>query len=232
MYNLQTDTIVRKDLTLEQEKTKERTVTTHGKKLRILNKEPAGQDYQSLKTKRIHNISSYVLTPAEERISCRGWEFCIENKINNFIEFKTNIELNMKKIEHSCHRNAFSTICCKIFNASDILMKLAKKKNIRNISDEEFKAIKSLKANTNIIICRAGKGNYIAILDKQDYINKAEEILKLKQFRHTEKSLLNEKEKSMNSYISKLLKDKIVDKHLYWRIHSTSSSLATMSWPT
>ncbi|CAF3431518.1 unnamed protein product [Rotaria socialis] len=32
----------------------------------------------------------------------------------------------------------------------------------------------------------------------------------------------------MNNYISKLLKDKVIDKQLYWRIHSTSSSLATM----
>ncbi|CAF3105838.1 unnamed protein product [Rotaria socialis] len=133
-------------------KTKEKTVTTHYKKLRILNKGPVGQDYLSLETKRVHNISSYVLTTAEERILCRGWEFCIENKVNNFIDFKTDIELNMKKIEQSCHRNAFSIICHNIFNASDIFMKSAKKKSIRNVSDEEFKALKSLKDNTNIII--------------------------------------------------------------------------------
>ena len=32
----------------------------------------------------------------------------------------------------------------------------------------------------------------------------------------------------MNNYILKLLKDKIIGKQLYWRIHSTSSSLANM----
>ncbi|CAF3418116.1 unnamed protein product [Rotaria sp. Silwood2] len=209
-------------------KTKENTVNKHDKKLRILNKGPVGQDYESLKTKLIHNISSYTLSPAEERILCRGWEFCIENKLNNFIDFKTDIELNMKKIEHICHRNAFSSICRKIYNASDTLMKSVRKKNIRNITDEEFKALKALKDNKNIIICRADKGNCIVVLDKQDYIKKAEEILKLKQFQRTEKSLLNEKEKSMNSHILKLLKDKVIDKQLYWRIHSTASSLATM----
>ena len=43
----------------------------HDKKLEKLNKGPVSQDYESLKTKLIHNISSYNLTPAEVRILCR-----------------------------------------------------------------------------------------------------------------------------------------------------------------
>ena len=73
-------------------------------------------------------------------------------------------------------------------------------------------------------------GNCIVVLNRKDYIEKAEEVLKLKQFRQTDKSLLieKEKEKVMNKYILKLFKDKIIDKQLYWRIHSASSSFATM----
>ena len=82
---------------------KEKTVITHEKKLKTLNKGPVGQDYQHLKTKLIHNMSSYSLSPAEERILCRGWEFCIENKLTNFIELKIDIELNNKKLEPHCH---------------------------------------------------------------------------------------------------------------------------------
>ncbi|CAF4969727.1 unnamed protein product, partial [Rotaria sp. Silwood1] len=54
---------------------KDKTVITHEKKLKTLHKGPIGQDYQCLKTKLIHNMSSYSLSPAEERILCRGWEF-------------------------------------------------------------------------------------------------------------------------------------------------------------
>ena len=74
---------------------KEKTIRTHEKKLKKLNNGPLDQDYESLKTKLVHNISSYTLSPAVERILCRGWEFCVENKLTNFTEFKTDIELGL-----------------------------------------------------------------------------------------------------------------------------------------
>ena len=52
-----------------------------------------------------------------------------------------------------------------------------KNKKIRNIGEDEFNALKSLKNN---VICRVDKGNCIVILDKTDDIKKAEQILKLK----------------------------------------------------
>ena len=108
------------------------------------------------------------------------------------------------------------------------LISQLKNKKIRNISDDEFKAITSLKKNKDIIICKADKGNCVVILDRTDYIKKATDILNQKQFIRTSKSLLCQKEKELNNYISKLLKEKIIDKQLYWRLHSTSASLATM----
>ena len=107
-------------------------------------------------------------------------------------------------------------------------MSTVKMKKIRNICNEKCNALKTLKNNNNKIICRTDKGNCIVILNKKYYIEKAEEILKMKQSRHAEKSLLIEKEKIMNKYILKLFNDKIIGTQLYWRIHSTSSSLATM----
>jgi len=115
-----------------------------------------------------------------------------------------------------------------INNYSEVLINTVKNKKIRNIYDEELNALKSLKNNNNIIICRTDKSNCVVLLNKEDYIAKAEEILKLKQFRHTDKSLLIEKEKVMYKYILKLFNDKIIDKQLYWCLHSTPSSLATI----
>ena len=53
---------------------------------------------------------------------------------------------------------------------------------LKEISDEELAALKSLKSNNSIVICKADKGNCIVILDKELYMSKAEEILKGKQF--------------------------------------------------
>jgi len=73
---------------------KEKFTNTHQEKLIRLNYGTIGQSYQQLKTKLVHNISSYSVTPTEERLLCRGWNFCIEKKITNFIDFKTDMELN------------------------------------------------------------------------------------------------------------------------------------------
>lgn len=208
--------------------TKEKTTLIHEKKLTKLNNGPVGQNYLSLKNKLVHNLSSYVLSAAEERVLSRGWEFCIETKVLNSINVKTDIEVNVKKLETTCHPNTFRTICREMTVISARLINQLKNKNIRNISDDEYSALMSLKKNKSIIICKADKGNCIVVLDKSDYIKKAHDILDQKQFKKTNKSLLIEKEKALNSYVNKLLKEKIIEKSLYWRLHSTSSSLATM----
>ncbi|CAF1111825.1 unnamed protein product [Didymodactylos carnosus] len=148
--------------------------------------------------------------------------------LTNFIDFKTDMELNAYKIQKSCHANVFSTLCGKLNNYSDIFMKVVKNKKICNITDDEFNAIKTLKNNKNIIICRADKGNAVVVIDKIDYINKMNDILKQKQFKGAKESILKEKEKFMNKYILKLHNDKVIDKETYWKIHATGSSYATM----
>jgi hypothetical protein len=211
----------------KSKKEKDKFINAHHIKLVKLNNGPIGQDYQQLKTKLVHNISSYNLSPAEERLLCRGWNFCIENKVLNFIDFKTDMELNAFKLQADCHPNVFTSFCKELNNYSAILMKSVRKK-IRNISDDEFNAIKSLKNNHDIIICRADKGNAIVVLDKIDYIKKMNDILEQKQFIMSKGSIITEKEKLLNKVILKLLKDKVIDKATYWRIHSTCSSYATM----
>ena len=131
------------------------------------------------------------------------------------MDFKTDMELNAYKIQGSCHANVFSTLCRKFNNYSEIFIRAIKNKKIRNISDDEFNPIKSLKNNNNIIICHTDKGNAIVVLDKTDYINKINDILKQKQFKNTKESTLIEKEQSMNKYTLKLYKDKLINQETY-----------------
>ena len=207
---------------------KEQTTRIHHDKISKLNRGSVGQNYLCMKSKIVQNFSSYKLSEAEERLLCRGWEFCIENRITNFCELKTDIELNTSQLEQYCHPSIFRKVCGRIQNFSEILIKSIKNKKIRNMSDEEFSALKSLKNNKNIVICKADKGNAIVVLDKIDYITKAQEILKLNQFKLLKTSPLKEKEASMNKYLHKLYKENVIDQKLFWRLHSTSSSIAAM----
>jgi hypothetical protein len=202
------------------------TTETHKKKIKLINHGITGQDYESMKDKILHNMSSHKLTLSEERLLCRGMNFCIESKLNNYLEFQTDVELNMSKIENLCHPTAFRSLCHDIYGFSKQLMNTNKKKSMRNISDEEMNAIKTLKENKSIVICKADKGNAIVVLDKNEYIAKAKLLLENKQFKRTKNNLIEEKEKEMNKYLQSLLKSNTIDKQLFYQLRSTCSSPA------
>ncbi|CAF3033919.1 unnamed protein product [Rotaria sp. Silwood2] len=205
-----------------------KVMSTHKEKLEKLNHGPIGQKYEEMKSKLIHNISSYTLSKAEERLLCRGWDFCIENKITHFLDFETDIELNTMKIQSHCHESVFRLICRKIHNASQQLMRTSKHKKISNLSNEELAALKALKSNNNIVICKADKGNCIVILDKESYMKKAEEILKGEQFQALDNNnkFHQKREEELNNYIFSLFKEGIIDKKLRRQLQSTCSSIS------
>ncbi|CAF3538239.1 unnamed protein product [Rotaria sp. Silwood1] len=202
-------------------------MSNHQKKLEKLNRGPIGQNYEEMKLKLIHNISSYTLSKVEERLLCRGWDFCVENKITNFLDFETDLELNAMKLQPHCHESIFRSICRQIHNASQQLIRTSKHKKISNLSKEELAALKSLKSNNNIIICKADKGNSIVILDKETYMKKAEEILKGKQFEPLNNDKFHrEQEEKLNKYIFSLFKQGVIDNKLRYQLQSTCSSLS------
>ncbi|CAF0928873.1 unnamed protein product [Rotaria sordida] len=161
------------------------------------------------------HISSYTLSQIEERLLCHGWDFCMENKVVNILEFETDIELNAMKIESQSHESVFLLFCRQLHNALQQLIRTAKNKKFSNLSDEELEAIKSLKSNENIVICKADKGNSIVILDKQSYIEKAQEILKGNQFQALNNSKFHqERENKLNKYIYSLFQEGIINQKL------------------
>jgi hypothetical protein len=106
-------------------------------------------------------------------------------------------------------------------------MRASKHKKINNLSDEELAALKSLKSNKNIIICKADKGNSIVILDKDTYMKKAEDILKGEQFKELNSDKFHlEREEELNKYILSLYNEKVIDNKLRYRLKSTCSSIS------
>ena len=88
-------------------RTHSKVMKIHQKKLEKLNQGPIGQNYEEMKSKLIHNVSSYTLSEVEERLLYRAWDFCIENKITNFLDFETDLELNAMKLQSHCHESVF-----------------------------------------------------------------------------------------------------------------------------
>jgi len=205
-----------------------RIVKIHKRKLEKLNNGPIGQQYDNMPTKLVHNHSSYQSTPAQERLLARGWQFCIEQRITNFIDIKTDIELNSLKLQQLCHKSVFKIVCQSINNAAVKIFQQLKHKSIRNLSEDEWLALKELKGNNDIIICKSDKGNAIVILNKSDYISKMKLILNNRQFSRTNKCLLKEKEKEINKLLRELKDNKTIEKELFWKLHSTSATIPTL----
>lgn len=65
-------------------------------------------------------------------------------------------------------------------------------------------------------------------MDKKDYVEKMNNILELKQFKETSKSILKDKEDEMNEYLRELYKNNTITKELFYKIRSTCSSSASM----
>ena len=105
-------------------------------------------------------------------------------------------------------------------------MRTSKHKKLSNLSDEEVAALKTLKSNNSIVICKADEGNCIVILDKEAYMRKAEDILKEKQFVPINNDKLHrEPEQELNKYIFSSFKQGVIDNKLRFQLQSTSSSL-------
>ena len=106
-------------------------------------------------------------------------------------------------------------------------MLTGKKKKFSSLSDEELEAIKTLKSNKNMVISKADKGNAIVILDRETYLQKAEQILKENQFKVLNNNNYHqEKENELNKYIYSLYKEGTIDKKLRFQLQSTRSSLS------
>ncbi|CAF4157396.1 unnamed protein product, partial [Rotaria sordida] len=131
--------------------------------------------------KVVHNISSRSLTEDEESILAKGLQFCIETKIKNPIEFKTEIEMMAFSILKQLHKphetslNSSLTEC--IQRAANQALKINKNKKIINVNKNELIALKSLIKDQNIVIMKADKGSVCVIMDKDHYKSKVFELL-------------------------------------------------------
>ena len=86
----------------------------------------------------------------------------------------------------------------------------------KNLTKEEYKAIRSLNKNKDIIIKPGDKGSVIAILHKQSYINEGQRQLHNTQFyEETDSDITGEVIHRINLHVNNMLqKGQICQKHL------------------
>ena len=116
----------------------------------------------------VKNLSDTPLTEAEECLLAHGPNFMIIPRCPPKGEY-------IVAIEHACSKLNQGEAEELRVEVKNILKKTQMPKS--NITKDEFQAIKELKKDDNRMILTADKGVAMVVLNKEDYINKAEALL-------------------------------------------------------
>ena len=164
------------------------------------------QNHLSDVTPKIINISSYDLTRSEISILAKGTKFCPTPIKKDVLNLQVDINVFLRKIllldqfgsrTSACSSNIDQSLVKKsgtfipkdsqdIFLQTNVnkLREWAKNLNTlhvekvpSNITEAERQAITSLNNNKNIVIRPVDKGGGIVVMDKDYYVQKAEEVL-------------------------------------------------------
>ena len=118
----------------------------------------------------------YELTDDEKNVLCKGLNFSVKCGLIEYSEFLLPFELLFDGIkrEASCNED-MSLIKTRLLDTA-----LISYQNVSSnrdppefLTSSEFKALKRLSKNKNIVIQKADKGNTVVILDKCSYISEA-----------------------------------------------------------
>jgi len=194
--------------------------------------------------KVVHNISSRSLTDDEESILSKGLQFCIETKIKDPIEFKTDIELMAFNILKQLHKpdektlNTSLTEC--IHRAASQSLKINKNKKIINVNKCELIALKHLLKDKNIVIMKADKGSSCVIMDKDQYKSRVIELLSAgasfkkmddkdeRGITNTIQYVVKKMERKLDYRLNELLKGRKLSQKDYDYIRCTGSRCSVM----
>ena len=134
--------------------------------------------------KVIFNFSSYELSDVEKSVLCKGLNFSVKRKFIKYSEFLRPFELLFRDVkqENFCSED-LSLMKARLRDTalSSYESFSSDQSPSENLTASEFKVLRHLSKNKNIVIQKADKGNTIVILDKISYISAIEEILRVTQ---------------------------------------------------
>ena len=118
--------------------------------------------------KWVINISSRPLSTAQERLLAWGPNFAVVLREPPIVDCITEVEKVCQKLEQGAADELRGRI--------KTILKKAKTPR-QNITKEECKAIGELKRDNNRLVLTADKGVALVVMDKEDYVQKARELL-------------------------------------------------------
>ena len=149
----------------------------HSRKLLNLGIESSKTSHNPQKV--IFNYSSHVLTESEKILLCKGLNFAIPPDKLEYADFLLLFELLYRDIQNLDVTDQKKKLLNARIKDSALSSFISYNKNSAplNLTKAEFASLKSLSKNDSLIIQKSDKGNSIAIINKDDYLQKKRNIL-------------------------------------------------------
>ena len=166
------------------------------------------------RAKWVINISSRPLSTAQESLLACGQNCAVVPRGPPIVECITEVEKVCQKLGQG--------VADELRGRIKIILKKARTPR-QNITKEECKAIGELKRDNNTLVLTAGKGVACVVMDKEDYVQKAKELLDQPTYRTiTNDPTTKYKNKLVN--LLKAIKTKgEIDEALYRRLYPTGA---------
>ena len=166
--------------------------------------------------KWVINLSKMLLTREQERLLAHRPKFVITPKETPVKEYIAATEQACTKIDQG-KQDEFKV------EVKRLLLQDQNKKRQANMSKEELKALKELKLDNNRLILMADKGVALVVIDKQDYVKKAEDLLQESSYNKIAEDPTAKQKNKLISILKNIKADGELKDKLYRRLYPTGA---------
>ena len=172
---------------------------------------------QNLRSRWVINMSKEPLTEAQENLLAYGPNFAITPRNPPIGEYIAAVEQTCQKMAHGEAEELRAEV------------KAVFKKTLHpkaNITREEQKAMKELKKDTNRVILTADKGSCLVVMDKEEYIHKAQDLLKENTYRVIPEDPTNKQKNKLILLLKKIKNEGGINEEKYKNMYPTGAGIS------
>ena len=163
------------------------------------------------------NLSSTPLTKHQERLLSHGPKFVIRPRRPPVGEY-------IAAIEQACNKlNQGEADELQVEVKKTLKKAQNRSKTPSNITSDEFKALKELKEDRDRVTLTADKGVTIVVMEKKDYIQKAEELLNTSTYKKIPEDPTNKQKNKLVNILKRIKSEVGLNEDTYKKLYPTGA---------
>ena len=170
----------------------------------------------SLRDRWVMNLSKIPLTEAQENLLAHGPNLAITPRSPPIGEY-------IAVVEQTCQNLAQGEAEELRAEVKAVLKKCQPPKT--NITKEEQKALRELKKGTNRVILTADKGTCLVVMDREEYIKKAEDLLKEDTYKILTEDPTNKQKNKLIQLLKKIKAEGGINEESYRKMYPTGAGI-------